>query len=163
MALTKQKHNAQYYIDNKERIRARKRELYQENIEKMRLKGRRQAKKFAVKRKKWREDNKEKLRLWKIRHYELHPEIKKKARFNATIAKLGIKLLQEEHDAMVKKQKNRCAICGKKEAKRAISIDHNHKTKKVRGLLCHQCNIGLGMFRDSPSLLKKAIKYLNQK
>lgn len=50
-----------------------------------------------------------------------------------------------------------CMIC--KGTKR-LSIDHNHKTEKYRGLLCHNCNIGLGNFKDNVELLEKAIQYL---
>ena len=39
-------------------------------------------------------------------------------------------------------------------------MDHCHKTKKIRGLLCHTCNSGLGMFKDNIEYLKNAIKYL---
>lgn len=39
-------------------------------------------------------------------------------------------------------------------------IDHNHDTHEVRGILCNRCNTGLGMFRDSPELLDRAISYL---
>ena len=41
-------------------------------------------------------------------------------------------------------------------------IDHDHKTDKVRGVLCNSCNAGLGMFKDSALILNKAIKYLNE-
>lgn len=62
---------------------------------------------------------------------------------------------------LVQKQRGRCAICRKKPEKR-LHVDHCHRTKKVRGLLCQQCNIGVGFFRDSPSLLRSAIKYLGK-
>ena len=50
-----------------------------------------------------------------------------------------------------------CSICGSKER---LHIDHCHITGNVRGLLCHYCNIGIGMFKDKPELLLKAIDYL---
>jgi len=58
-----------------------------------------------------------------------------------------------------KKQKGCCAICGVK-SERQLLVDHDHKTGKIRGLLCRDCNVGLGYFRDSKESLKKAIKYL---
>lgn len=69
-----------------------------------------------------------------------------------------------------KKQKNRCALCGRKEhrihyktgKRQSLSVDHNHETGKVRELLCRDCNLGLGMFQHCPNLLLKAIKYLNK-
>ena len=41
-------------------------------------------------------------------------------------------------------------------------IDHNHKTNKIRGLLCPTCNSGLGMFQDSTSVLYRAAEYLSK-
>ena len=58
---------------------------------------------------------------------------------------------------MVIKQKEKCAICKRK---RPLCVDHDHKTGKVRGLLCRDCNLGLGMFNDDPNLIKKAILFL---
>ena len=72
----------------------------------------------------------------------------------------------DDYDKMFKKQNGVCAICGKPETKisrsgvRRLSIDHNHKTGKIRGLLCCKCNIGIGSFLESVEFLLKAIKYL---
>jgi hypothetical protein len=60
--------------------------------------------------------------------------------------------------AMLRKQKGRCAICGVKMI--VPCVDHCHDTGKVRGLLCHHCNTGLGMFKDNPKTLKRALAYL---
>lgn len=66
-----------------------------------------------------------------------------------------------EYRKMLKKQKNRCWICEKRFTyKHKLHVDHNPKTKKIRGLLHHSCNIGLGCFKHNIKLLKKAIKYL---
>lgn len=50
-----------------------------------------------------------------------------------------------------------CQICGDG---LAVATDHCHKTGKVRGRLCHNCNRAMGQFRDSVNLLEKAIAYL---
>jgi hypothetical protein len=67
-----------------------------------------------------------------------------------------------EFDAKLQKQENRCGICGrhKTEFKRAMDADHDHETKKFRGILCGNCNRGLGMFMDSLEILEKAVTYL---
>jgi hypothetical protein len=52
-----------------------------------------------------------------------------------------------------------CQICGLKD-RRSLNIDHCHTTGKVRGLLCDNCNKGLGLFKDNPDLLNNAVKYL---
>lgn len=55
-------------------------------------------------------------------------------------------------------QHGECKICNRPTVK--LVVDHCHTTNKVRGLLCHSCNMGLGKFYDDPRLLKSAIKYL---
>ena len=44
--------------------------------------------------------------------------------------------------------------------KKKLSIDHCHNTKKIRGLLCHYCNMALGLFKDNTDIMQKAIEYL---
>jgi hypothetical protein len=56
------------------------------------------------------------------------------------------------------KIKKGCWICGNLDTR--ICLDHDHKTGKIRGLLCNNCNRSLGLFKDSVDLLKKAIEYL---
>jgi Recombination endonuclease VII len=67
----------------------------------------------------------------------------------------------EQYDAMLKRQKGRCAICREKPRYR-LRIDHDHITKVVRRLLCIPCNLGLGCFKDRPALLRRAAKYLER-
>ena len=67
--------------------------------------------------------------------------------------------------AMLKKQDGKCAICGARtpgSGKKMWSIDHDHATGEVRGLLCGTCNTGLGMFKDSADNLRAAANYLDQ-
>jgi len=68
----------------------------------------------------------------------------------------------EDYNTILKSQNYRCAICKKPEnkLKQQLSVDHNHKTGKIRGLLCPDCNRGLGCFKDNKNLLRLAIKYL---
>lgn len=74
-----------------------------------------------------------------------------------------------KYKEMSKKQGDVCAICGKEEMRKRksevvrLSIDHNHKTGEIRGLLCHKCNVGLGHFSESVEFLLKAISYLKEK
>jgi hypothetical protein len=69
---------------------------------------------------------------------------------------------------MYEEQNGVCWICekrtrGRGEEKNTLAVDHNHKTGKIRGLLCSNCNTGLGNLRDSIELLEKAITYLKEK
>ena len=57
-------------------------------------------------------------------------------------------------------QEGLCAICGLPETDKRFCVDHNHKTGVVRGLLCANCNKGLGHFFDSIESLEKAKSYL---
>lgn len=68
----------------------------------------------------------------------------------------------DAYETLLKSQNYRCAICESElELERNKSvIDHDHKTNEVRGILCRECNSGLGKFRDSNGLLAQAAKYL---
>lgn len=73
-----------------------------------------------------------------------------------------------EYDIMLASQGNGCAICktteptghGKKNGR--FSVDHDHETGEVRGLLCHACNVALGSFKDNVEILKNAIFYIQR-
>ena len=69
-------------------------------------------------------------------------------------------LTEEEYNSMVLKQNNICAICNKYSEK-TLFIDHNHETGKVRGLLCSNCNTGIGLFKEDIVSLSRAIDYLS--
>jgi cytochrome c peroxidase len=67
----------------------------------------------------------------------------------------------EDYADMFSKQNGVCAICKEEcTTKKSLSVDHSHKTGKVRGLLCNGCNTSLGRFKDDVVVLKAAIKYL---
>jgi hypothetical protein len=68
----------------------------------------------------------------------------------------------DQYKEMVDKQNGVCAICGCTETRKLkyLHIDHNHSTGKVRGLLCVNCNIGIGNFKENINFMKSAIKYL---
>ena len=89
---------------------------------------------------------------------------KEKLRAKVRERKYGI--TAEDCAVMVANQGGLCAICGRMEDDRGngrngtLSIDHDHTTGRHRGLLCTACNTGLGKFRDSPALLRKAEIYL---
>lgn len=72
----------------------------------------------------------------------------------------------EQYFEMWLQQGGACAICGQPETTvikgtpSLLSVDHDHKTGKVRALLCRGCNGGLGNFRENPKALRNAVKYL---
>lgn len=73
--------------------------------------------------------------------------------------KYGITL--EEYDILLTKQGGKCAICGRVETDSYFCVDHDHKTKVVRGILCFYCNTALGMLSDDLETVKKAVAYLS--
>ncbi len=73
-------------------------------------------------------------------------------------------LSREQYDALLAKQGGRCPICECKFSSsikiKIPSVDHCHKTGRVRGLLCRLCNAGIGSLKDSSDRLRRAIQYL---
>ena len=97
----------------------------------------------------------------KPRCRECDAEVSKRSYYKINIKRLyGITL--ETYNLMCEMQSGKCAICKSepRTKRRKLYIDHDHKTGKVRGLLCHHCNLGLGGFRDDPDALRSAISYL---
>ncbi len=70
------------------------------------------------------------------------------------------RLTLEDYDRMLEAQQGRCAICRRRPRKFLLCVDHDHKTKKVRGLLCIRCNRGLGSIGDSLERVMKFVEYL---
>jgi hypothetical protein len=75
----------------------------------------------------------------------------------------------QKYDEMMDAQGGVCAICGnpeimidKRGIKMSLAVDHCHKTGEIRGLLCKNCNHGLGNFKDDQGLLRKALDYLRK-
>jgi len=78
-------------------------------------------------------------------------------------------LTLEQYEGMLEFQDHKCKICGTHETEntldrngnpRRLSIDHDHNTRQIRGLLCSPCNLALGGFKDSVESLQRAILYL---
>jgi len=82
--------------------------------------------------------------------------IKKVARNNSLKRKYGI--THDAYNMLYERQEGKCAICGNPE--NLLHVDHNHTTGKVRGLLCNNCNGGIGFLNDDIKILEQAIKYL---
>jgi len=70
----------------------------------------------------------------------------------------------EEYEELLEEQLNCCACCGSSNPQRksGFVIDHDHNTGLVRGLLCHNCNIGIGQLGDSISGVTNALEYLRK-
>jgi len=113
----------------------------------------------------WQKENRdrvnEKNRIWASLNYEQKYNSGKNSKL---LKEYGINL--EDFNKMLIKQNHKCKICGKEETKELkgtkwkLSVDHCHKTGKVRGLLCAKCNIGLAKFEEEEYQFLNAIKYL---
>jgi hypothetical protein len=66
------------------------------------------------------------------------------------------------YDALLSRQGNACAVCNihMQSLRRRLAVDHCHVTSKIRGLLCDECNMAIGLLKDRPELLRIAAIYL---
>jgi hypothetical protein len=98
---------------------------------------------------------KEKFRNYMREYMQEHPFLGLKYRYG---------LSEEDFKRMLEEQNNTCASCHLSfSLERRPTVDHNHKTEKVRGLLCGQCNRVIGMANDNVDILVDAIEYLKLK
>ncbi len=68
----------------------------------------------------------------------------------------------EEYELLLSKSNNLCMICSSPPKTKSLHIDHDHKTGKVRGLLCHGCNTAIGLLKEDIEIMKKAIQYIQE-
>lgn len=85
--------------------------------------------------------------------------LKNKERVRGYYRKFKYNLSQAEYYALMEIQGGRCAIC--KRSKK-LFIDHCHRTKTTRSLLCAQCNFGIGCFAENPKFIRAALDYVEQ-
>ena len=74
-------------------------------------------------------------------------------------------LTPEGYNILLMGQQNKCAICGSEETRSTsheLSVDHNHTTGKIRGLLCNNCNRGIGLLGDNIDNISRAYLYLKK-
>ncbi len=109
--------------------------------------------------KRYRDRHKDKVNAMTRKWRKTNPEVTRKHNLKKYF---GLSI--QDYDDMYIKQGGRCAICGthQSELSQRLSVDHNHDTNCIRGLLCSSCNLALGGFGDSPDILRNAIKYLEQ-
>jgi hypothetical protein len=71
-------------------------------------------------------------------------------------------ITHQQYELLLKNHDGKCEICGET-PNRALHLDHCHVTGRVRGLLCGQCNTGIGLLKEDVLVLKSAIKYIQKK
>jgi hypothetical protein len=114
--------------------------------------------------KEYNNKNKQQIKEYKSKYYlENKEHFAHKDRKNHLMRKYGV--TQEWYDEQLKLQDGGCKICGTKDPGKGLKhfhVDHSHETGKVRGLLCHSCNVGIGLFKEDIKLIQKAIEYVNR-
>lgn len=110
---------------------------------------------------KYSQENPEKWKMYREKvSSEQTRKFKLKHKYNITI---------EDYDRMFEEQHGYCAVCGKSEIEKhqsgtilRLAVDHNHKTGKIRRLVCRSCNLMLGNAKEDINILVKAIEYLKR-
>lgn len=101
---------------------------------------------------------------WKKRNWDKVLVSARKSNRKRKLASVGATL--SDFNTAIASQGGFCAICKTEEVSvdggKHVHIDHCHQTGKFRGVLCSQCNKGLGHFRDNPEVLARAIAYLTR-
>lgn len=162
----KSERNRRYKEKNKEKELERNRAYRKQNAEKI-----------AEQRKDKYERNKTEI-LEKARdNYDLEKKLKKRA-YSAKYRKSdygrrkikdlyllrNYKLSLDDFNLMMQQQNESCAICLVKvedTKNKALVVDHNHLTGEVRGLLCSNCNTGIGLLQESQEVMQRACNYIN--
>jgi hypothetical protein len=174
----KRAYNKAYRLANLEKLRAKRKQWYWQNAERERARAREyQSTKYskeqkAESRRRYRENHRDKLRKYmRERYAKKRDEILAYNRERRTHrpeverdwylrTEYGITLAQ--YNAMLAAQNGGCAICAGVDTKRRLAVDHDHATGVVRGILCENCNRGIGLFKDNPERLRRAVDYLVQ-
>lgn len=105
-----------------------------------------------------------KSRIQKVKDWIVkNPERRKATKRKNDLAAYGLTV--EQFEALSRSQGDSCAIChGPPAGKyKILVVDHDHKTDKVRGLLCSPCNMGIGLLKDDPIIVLAAAEYLRQR
>ena len=144
-----------FRINNPDKIKIISKRYYEKNKEKI-----------YKNTKAWRDQNREQYRIssreYKRKLRKENPEKEKSTSFKRHLKWL-YNLSLEDYEFFLIKQNNKCAICYNLfdlSNNKNIHVDHDHRTNKIRGLLCMSCNLLLGHAKDSKILLQQAITYL---
>lgn len=135
----------------------RYRERHPERLREIARKSYRKNREKAIARTKaWQKRNPE-----KVRDYQENRRVHKPHLNRAGVLRRKYKMTPEQHAAMFEAQGRRCAACGStKPNAKHWHTDHCHETGVVRGILCQNCNVGLGHAKHDPDILHLWLRYL---
>jgi len=108
-------------------------------------------------------ESKNKKKSYDFKRWNNYPEYRLHVKNEILKKTYGISLV--DYTNILQSQNSKCAICNvhKDFAHKGLYVDHCHITKNVRGLLCGECNLGLGKFKEDSNLIGRAFIYLNEK
>lgn len=99
-----------------------------------------------------------------MKEYSSKPENKEKYREANYRRVYGVGI--DWYNEKIEEQDGKCAICGsdspKNQRVKYFSIDHDHKTDKLRGLLCNPCNMGMGLLAEDEDSINRLLDYLHK-
>ena len=112
--------------------------------------------------KRWLSDRPHYARIYRkqYQHKPQYQTLRTQHTLHYRLRKLGITI--DVYQLLLKYQNNQCSICTKRLIGKDRHLDHCHTTNKVRGLLCHTCNLALGLMKDNQQWLQNAIQYLQK-
>lgn len=112
----------------------------------------------------WRETISEKIHKgWEAIKHKKQQNTRNKDKYKEKRLKYFYGISLQEYNKIFENQNGCCAICGEpQKQQKALAVDHNHITGKIRGLLCPNCNRGIGYLKDNSHILQKAIQYLDK-
>jgi len=99
----------------------------------------------------------------KLNRREYYQKRKETLKNSKLLRQYGISLAK--YRELLDKQNGKCIICGKTaiDNKKDLAVDHDHKTGKIRGLLCNNCNVAVGFMQDNPDLALGINAYLKER
>ena len=166
---SREKHNAQgraYYRRHREEILKQKKAYKKKNRGRIAAKRkadyRKNKKRIASKAKEWKAKNPERYRAIQQRYRDRN-KTKAKARSRGQHLKKKYGMTEAEYSTLLEEQGGGCAICMTKTwsgKNRAPVIDHDHRTGKARGILCHKCNVAIGLAGEDPERLEAMAVYI---
>jgi hypothetical protein len=156
-----------WYRRNLDRERERARAWRAKNLDRVRESGRERSRTWRTKNlDRARRSGRERMRAWYVENPDRARErmrawnARNPDRVRANNRKHKYGLSPSDYAALLDSQNGACAICGTTPPK-GLHVDHDHVTGRVRGLLCHPCNTGLGFLERPASWLASAARYLS--
>lgn len=107
--------------------------------------------------------NKEECQARNRAYLEAHPgKVEQYVKTHAPKFMTAHRLTITEYEHLLEEQGGGCKLCGFHPEHKRLCVDHDHVTGRIRGLLCHSCNVALGLLRDNVETLQRAIEYLRE-